>query len=62
MNRRGNSHNNAEAESFFRLLKRERIKQKTYTTQQDARGDVFDYIECFTARSVIMVSTISCHR
>ena len=47
MSRRGNNHDNAEAESFFRLLKRERIKQKIYTMQQDARGDVFDYIEMF---------------
>ncbi len=27
MNRRGNSHNNAVAESFFNLLKRERIRR-----------------------------------
>lgn len=33
------------AESFFQLLKRERIKRKTYTTREDARNDVFDYIE-----------------
>ncbi|KWT10695.1 hypothetical protein AL047_13980 [Pseudomonas syringae pv. broussonetiae] len=35
------------AESFFQLLKRERIKRKIYTSQQDARSDVFDYIEMF---------------
>ncbi|WP_343177530.1 IS3 family transposase [Pseudomonas sp. 4810-S13] len=47
MSRRGNCHDNAVAESFFQLLKRERIKRKIYTTRQDARGDVFDYIEMF---------------
>ena len=45
MSRRGNCHGNAVAESFLQLLKRERIKIKIYTTRQDARGDVFDYIE-----------------
>ncbi|NWB51300.1 IS3 family transposase, partial [Pseudomonas gingeri] len=47
MSRRGNCHDNAVAESFFQLLKRERIKRKIYTTRQDARDDVFDYIETF---------------
>jgi len=37
----------AVAESFFHLLKRERIKRRTYTTRKDARQDVFDYIEMF---------------
>ncbi|WP_153016991.1 IS3 family transposase, partial [Pseudomonas amygdali] len=43
----GNYHDNAVAESFFQLLKRERIKRKIYTSRQDARSDVFDYIEMF---------------
>jgi len=47
MSRRGNCHDNAVAESFFQLLKRERIKRKIYGTRQDARSDVFDYIEMF---------------
>ncbi|KAB0486009.1 IS3 family transposase [Pseudomonas psychrophila] len=47
MSRRGNCHHNAVAESFFQLLKRERIKRRIYTTREDARGDVFDYIEIF---------------
>ncbi|EPG5525737.1 MULTISPECIES: IS3 family transposase [Pseudomonas] len=47
MSRRGNSHDNAVAESFFQLLKRERIRRKIYSTRQDARADVFDYIEMF---------------
>ncbi len=47
MSRRGNCHDNAVAESFFQLLKRERIKRKIYTTREEARQDVFDYIEMF---------------
>ena len=47
MSRWGNCHDNAVAESFFNLLKRERIRRKTYGTREDARQDVFDYIEMF---------------
>ena len=47
MNRRGNGYENAAAERTFQLLKRERIRQKTYTTREDARRDVFEYIEMF---------------
>ena len=47
MSRRGNCHDNAVAESFFQLLKRERIKRKTYASRDDARQDIFDYIEMF---------------
>jgi putative transposase len=47
MSRRGNCHDNAVAESFFQLLKRERIKRKIYTTRERARADIFDYIEMF---------------
>ena len=47
MSRRGNCHDNAVAESFFQLLKRERIRRYVYSTRDDARADVFDYIEMF---------------
>jgi putative transposase len=47
MSRRGNCHDNAVAESFFQLLKRERIKRKIYSTRDEARSDIFDYIELF---------------
>jgi putative transposase len=47
MSRRGNCHDNAVAESFFRLLKRERLKKKIYGTREEARSDIFDYIEMF---------------
>ncbi|EMZ5816380.1 IS3 family transposase [Salmonella enterica] len=47
MSRRGNCHDNVVAESFFQLLKRERIKKKIYGTREEARSDIFDYIEMF---------------
>ena len=47
MSRRGNCYDNAVAESFFQLLKRERIRRKTYLDREEARRDVFDYIEMF---------------
>ena len=47
MSRRGNCHDNAVAESFFQLLKRERIRRRVYATRDDARADVFNYIEMF---------------
>ena len=45
MSRRGNCYDNAVAESFFQLLKRERIRRQTYPTRAPARQDVFEYIE-----------------
>jgi len=50
MSRRGNCFDNAVAESFFQLLKRERIRRKVYPTREQARADVFDYIEMFYNR------------
>jgi putative transposase len=47
MSRRGNCHDNAVVESFFNLLKRERIRRRTYRSRAEARQDVFDYIEMF---------------
>ena len=47
MSRRGNCHDNAIAESFFQLLKRERVRRRTYPPRDAARQDVFDYIEMF---------------
>ena len=38
---------NAVVESSFQLLKRERIKRQIYLTRDEARADVFDYIEMF---------------
>ncbi|SFU17511.1 putative transposase [Sedimentitalea nanhaiensis] len=45
MSRRGNYRNSAVAEIFFNLLKTERIGRRTNRTRNEARRDVFDYIE-----------------
>ena len=50
MSRRGNCYDNAVAETFFQLLKRERIRRRIYTDREEARRDVFDYIEMFYNR------------
>lgn len=47
MSCRGNCHNKAMAESFFQLLKRERIRRRVYATRDDARAGVFNYIDMF---------------
>src|SRR6266567_3063057 len=47
MSRSGNVWDNAAMESFFSSLKTERTGRKTYRTRDEARADVFDYIERF---------------
>ncbi|AQQ05345.1 hypothetical protein B0E33_18635 [Roseibium algicola] len=47
MSQRGNRYDNAVAESFFNLLKRERVRRRTYNTHEDQRRDVFGHIEMF---------------
>ena len=47
MSWRGNCHDNAVVESFFNLLKRERVRGRVYKTRDEARRDMFDYIEMF---------------
>jgi putative transposase len=43
----GTCADNAAAESFFGLLKRERVSRRQYRTRTEARANVFDYIERF---------------
>jgi putative transposase len=47
MSRSGNVWDNAAMESFFSSLKTERIARRIYRTRDEARADVFDYIERF---------------
>jgi putative transposase len=47
MSRSGNVWDNAAMESFFSSLKTERTARKTYRTRNEAKADVFDYIERF---------------
>jgi putative transposase len=51
MSRRGNCYDNAVAESFFSSLKKERIRRRIYASRQEAKSDVFDYIEGFYNRT-----------
>lgn len=47
MSRSGNVWDKAAMESFFSSLKIERIRGQIYRTRDQARADVFDYIERF---------------
>ena len=47
MSRAGEVWDNSAMESFFSSLKTERTAKKVYRTREQARADVFDYIECF---------------
>ncbi len=46
----GNCYDNAVAESFFALLKRERVHRRHYRTRAEATADIFQYIEIFYNR------------
>ena len=50
MSRKGNCWDNAVAESFFHTLKVELIHTRQYHTRQEARAEIFDYIEVFYNR------------
>lgn len=47
MSRSGNCWDNAAMESFFSSLKIERVRRKVYRSRDQAKADVFDYIERF---------------
>lgn len=47
MSRRGNCWDNAVAESFFATLKKDRVQRRRYQTRDQAKADLFDYIEYF---------------
>jgi putative transposase len=47
MSRSGNVWDNAAMESFFSSLKTERTARKNYRSRDEAKADVFDYIESF---------------
>ena len=51
MSRKGNCWDNATSESFFNSLKNERVHGSRYETRDEARADLFDYVEVFYNRS-----------
>ncbi len=47
MSRRGNCHDNAVAESFFATFKKRVIRKKIYSTRDEAKTEIFNFIEMF---------------
>lgn len=50
MSRKGNCWDNAVAESFFHTLKTGLVNHKSYLTREEAKQDIFEYIEVFYNR------------
>lgn len=53
MSRRGNCWDNAPTESFFHSLKVESIENKVFSNHEEAKREIFDYIEVFYNRERI---------
>jgi len=47
MSRAGDVWDNSAMESFFSSLKIERVNRRVYATRDEAKADVFDYVERF---------------
>jgi len=50
MSRKGNCWDNAPMESFFGTLKKELVHHRKYRTREEAKRDIFEYIEVFYNR------------
>jgi transposase InsO family protein len=50
MSRKGNPYDNAVVESFFGNLKNELVHHRNFKTREQARSELFDYIEVFYNR------------
>ena len=50
MSRKGNCWDNAPSESFFHTLKTELIHHRRYLTREEAKQEIFEYIEVFYNR------------
>lgn len=50
MSRRGNCYDNAPMESFWGTLKNEWVHHRRYTTREEAKADITEYIEIFYNR------------
>ena len=51
MSRRGNCWDNAVVESFFHTLKTELVHHRSYQTREEARQEIFEWIEVFYNRT-----------
>jgi putative transposase len=47
MIRQDHCHDNAVAESFFTTIKKHIIKKNIYSTRNDAKAEIFNFIEMF---------------
>jgi putative transposase len=47
MSRKGDCYDNAAMESFFHSLKVEQVHDVCYRTRDEAKADVFEYIETY---------------
>jgi putative transposase len=47
MSRSGDAWDNSAMESFFSSLKIERVNRRVHATREEAKADVFDYVERF---------------
>lgn len=50
MSRKGDPYDNAPVESFFATLKTELVHHRDYKTREEAKADIFEYIEVFYNR------------
>lgn len=50
MSRKGDCWDNACAETFFKTLRAELIRGKIYRTREEARAEIFEYVEVFYNR------------
>ena len=50
MSRRGNCYDNAAMELCFSSLKKEKTRGKIYSTREELKAGIFDYIEVFYNR------------
>jgi putative transposase len=57
MSRSGNVWDNAAMESCFSSLKTERTARRMYRTRDDAKADVFDYIELCVPKTLSELMT-----
>jgi putative transposase len=53
MRGRKSAYDNAMAESFFSNLKNELVHQRDFATREQAKAEIFDYIELFYNRQRI---------
>ena len=53
MSRKGNCYDNVVVESFFSSLKNELVHHRDYHSREQARTEIFEYIELFYNRQSI---------